>query len=138
MKKNNMSANLFLNRMRIPFFVCIGVLFAAEIAISAVRSQGATTAVTYINIILYLAVTLVFSVFFVVTSIRINLFLTKMRKRSSRKASLLKVTLLLNTFHLIICLMIDYYFVVMLDHRSSYFYYFVGLLFIAVFLHSTI
>lgn len=86
-----MEANLFLNRMRIPFFVCIGVLFAAEIAISAVRSQGATTAVTYINVILYLVVALVFSVFFVVTSIRISLFLNKMRKRSTRKASLLKV-----------------------------------------------
>ena len=86
-----MAANLFLNRMRIPFFVCIGILFAAEIAISAVRSQGATTAVTYINVILYLVVALVFSIFFVVTSIRISLFLNKMRKRSTRKASLLKV-----------------------------------------------
>jgi hypothetical protein len=95
MKRNNMAANLFLNRMRIPFFVCIGILFAAEIAISAVRSQGATTAVTYINVILYLVVALVFSIFFVVTSIRISLFLNKMRKRSTRKASLLKTTTLL-------------------------------------------
>lgn len=92
MKKNNMTANLFLNRMRIPFFICIGILFAAEIAISAVRSQGATTAVTYINVILYLVVALVFSVFFVVTSIRITFFVRRMRKRSTKKASLLKVS----------------------------------------------
>lgn len=92
MKKTKIHKNMFLNKMKIPFFVAIGVLFAVEIAISAVRSQGTNQYIAYINIILYLLVALTFSVFFIVTSIRITLFIKRMSKLTARKVSLMKVT----------------------------------------------
>jgi hypothetical protein len=95
MKKTKIHKNMFLNKMKIPFFVAIGVLFAVEIAISAVRSQGTNQYIAYINIILYLLVALTFSVFFIVTSIRITLFIKRMSKLTARKVSLMKTTTLL-------------------------------------------
>ena len=49
-----MQANMFLNKMQIPFYVAIGVLFAVEIVISILRGQGTDQYVAYVNIILYL------------------------------------------------------------------------------------
>jgi ABC-type siderophore export system fused ATPase/permease subunit len=87
-----MQANMFLNKMQIPFYVAIGVLFAVEIVISILRGQGTDQYVAYVNIVLYLLVALVFTVFFIVTSIRVALFIKKVRKLNPKRKSLQKVS----------------------------------------------
>jgi hypothetical protein len=92
MKKTTMQANMFLNKMQIPFYVAIGVLFAVEIVISILRGQGTDQYVAYVNIVLYLLVALVFTVFFIVTSIRVALFIKRVRKLNPKRKSLQKVS----------------------------------------------
>lgn len=70
--KTTVHVNQFLKRLRIPFFIATGALFAFEIVMSALRGNGyAVDVVIYINIGVYFVISVTFTVFFFFTSFRV-------------------------------------------------------------------
>lgn len=72
---NSLRFNTFLTKAKIPFVIGIVIIFGAEIATSVIRAKNSITDyVIFINIIFYIIVAVVFSIYLIITAVRFQKF----------------------------------------------------------------
>jgi hypothetical protein len=81
-KASGGKATMFLGKLRIPFWIIAGMLFAWELSVSIVRGFGshAVTVLVILDGIIYALITLSLLIFFIITKVRLNRVFEKLNK----------------------------------------------------------